>query len=441
MPANDAIDPGENVTVNFTLKNIGRSATTNLTATLLSGSGVINPSSPQNYGAIPPLGGTATRAFSFRANGTCGGQLSATVQLQDGATSLGSVVFTFTLGIAQIQNQTFSNTTAINVPTFGSSTPYPSIINVAGLSGAVSKVTVTISGIAHTNPDDLDILLSSPDGRRILLMSDVGGGGDLSAVNLTFDDAAAAGLENNGQIFSGFFKPTNFGINDVLSAPAPVGPYADPPLLSTFNGAVPNGNWSLWVYDDLSGNSGQITAGWSLTLTTYQPICCIPPACPTITVNPPAIPAGTVGAFYSQTFTQTGGTPPITFGLTGTLPNGLTMTTGGTLSGTPTESGSFPITVTATDFNGCAGSNSYTLTTVNNGLQFYPLAHPVRLLDTRVGATACDAPGAMIPGGTSRTQTAAGRTCDGLTIPANAKALTGNVTTVESGGGYLTLYP
>ena len=42
-----------------------------------------------------------------------------------------------------------------------------------------------------------------------------------------------------------------------------------------------------------------------------------------------------------------------------------------------------------------------------------------------------------IAGGTSRIQ--AGR---GLcTIPVNAVALTGNITTVQSGGGFLTLYP
>ncbi|MBS1791366.1 MAG: S8 family serine peptidase [Acidobacteria bacterium] len=444
LPADGAIDPGENVTVNFTLKNIGRTATTNLTATLLPGGNVVNPSASQTYGAIAPLGGTATRAFSFRASGSCGGQLSATMQLQDGNSSLGLIVFIFPLGVANLQTQTFSNTTSISVPTFGASTPYPSTINVADMSGTVSKITVTIQGMAHTNPDDFDILLSSPDGRRILLMSDVGGGGDISGVNLIFDDAAASLLDNSATITSGTYKPTNFGVNDVLSAPAPAGPYADPPQLSTFNGASPNGDWSLWVYDDLNGNSGQIAGGWSLTLTTYEPVCCIPPACPTITVFPATIASGTVGAMYSQTFAQSGGTLPVTFSLSGTLPNGLALSTAGVLSGIPTESGGFPIIVTATDFNGCTGSNSYTLTIaapVNNGLQFYPLAAPVRLLDTRVGASGCDAPGAMISGGTSRTQTAAGRTCGGLTIPANAKALTGNITTVESGGGFLTLYP
>jgi hypothetical protein len=74
-------------------------------------------------------------------------------------------------------------------------------------------------------------------------------------------------------------------------------------------------------------------------------------------------------------------------------------------------------------------------------LQFYPLSRPIRLLDTRPGFAGCDAPGAQIPGGTSRTQTAAGRTCDGLLIPTTARALTGNITTVQSGGGFLTLYP
>ncbi len=107
------------------------------------------------------------------------------------------------------------------------------------------------------------------------------------------------------------------------------------------------------------------------------------------------------------------------------------------------SSGNYTIEVTSYAVN---ETGSYQLSLASGsgsggGLQFYPLAHPVRLLDTRVGATGCDTPGAMISSGNSRTQTAAGRTCDGLTIPANARALTGNITTVESGGGFLTLYP
>ena len=89
------------------------------------------------------------------------------------------------------------------------------------------------------------------------------------------------------------------------------------------------------------------------------------------------------------------------------------------------------------------GGQTLTVTQASGlvGLQFYPLAYPIRLLDTRAGFAGCDAPGAKISGGTARLQTAAGRTCSGLTIPSTARALTGNITTVESGGGFLTLYP
>ncbi len=124
--------------------------------------------------------------------------------------------------------------------------------------------------------------------------------------------------------------------------------------------------------------------------------------------------------------------------------NGATASSYTIDAATMDDAGSYDVVVTGS----CgtpATSNAATLI-VNNcppatGLQFYPLAHPVRLLDTRAGQPGCDAPGTMIPGNTSRTQTAAGRICDGLTIPANARALTGNITTVESGGGFLTLFP
>lgn len=85
--------------------------------------------------------------------------------------------------------------------------------------------------------------------------------------------------------------------------------------------------------------------------------------CPTITVSPTTLLSGVSGTFYSQTFTQTGiaGTP--VFSLTGTLPTGLHFhPSTATLSGTPTQTGTFGgITVTVTDPNGCAASQSYSL--------------------------------------------------------------------------------
>jgi hypothetical protein len=96
--------------------------------------------------------------------------------------------------------------------------------------------------------------------------------------------------------------------------------------------------------------------------------------CQTLGVNPATIPSGTAGAAYSQTFTQAGGIGTITWSVTGTLPAGLTLDTStGVLSGTPTQHGSFPITVSASDANSCGGSRAYTLV-IDRAGPFVPLA-------------------------------------------------------------------
>ncbi|HMV84552.1 MAG TPA: SBBP repeat-containing protein [Blastocatellia bacterium] len=167
----------------------------------------------------------------------------------------------------------------------------------------------------------------------------------------------------------------------------------------------------------------------------------INPPCGTLSIDPPFIPTGMVGTNYNQPLTGGGGTAPYSFTvISGVLPSGVSLNANGVLIGTPQFSGSFTFTVRVMDANGCQGTRTYFLSVSGGGLQFYPLAHPVRLLETRPGLTGCFAPGAPIAGGTSRTQTARG-TCDGLTIPPNAAAITGNITSVQSGGGFLTLYP
>jgi probable HAF family extracellular repeat protein len=77
------------------------------------------------------------------------------------------------------------------------------------------------------------------------------------------------------------------------------------------------------------------------------------------------------------------------------------------------------------------------------GLYYHPLPHPVRILDTRVGQSACDAPGSAIQAGAARTELARG-TCDGVVIPDAAQAVVGNATLVNpsnGGSGFVTLYP
>lgn len=280
-PDNNSIDPGEHVTVNLELHNAGTGATTNLVATLQATGGVQSPSDPQNYGVLTPTGpgSSATRDFSFTAVGACGSSITATWELQDGATNLGTVTKTFTLGTTLSSTTTFSNPAPIVIPATGTSgpaAPYPSNIIVAGLGSAVSKVTVTLKNMNHTFPDDIDILLVGPGGQKLLLMSDAGGSADLVNNTYTFDDSAAATLADGALNASGTYKPSNFGTGDIFPAPAPVGPYPDPQLLSVFNGVNPNGTWSLYVFDDVGGDVGNINLGWELNITTSTPSCTTP---------------------------------------------------------------------------------------------------------------------------------------------------------------------
>jgi len=90
--------------------------------------------------------------------------------------------------------------------------------------------------------------------------------------------------------------------------------------------------------------------------------------CPVIAVAPSSIPVGSVGTLYpSTTFTASGGVGPYTFSESGALPTGMSFS-GDTLSGTPTQAGGFPISVTATDANGCSGTGNYSLVITNTSL-------------------------------------------------------------------------
>ncbi len=211
-------------------------------------------------------------------------------------------------------------------------------------------------------------------------------------------------------------------------------------------GTLPNGLG--FAGGTLSGTPTQ-TGSFPITVTATDANGCTGSSnytlvvnCPSITVNPATLPNGFVDVSYGpQTLSAIGGIAPYTFTVSaGVLPGGITLT-GANLSGMPTASGTFNFTIQAADSNGCLGTRSYTVIVSGGGngtgLQFYPLPAPVRLLDTRAGQSACFTPGAQISGGTSLTQPAAGA----CSIPAAALAVTGNITTVQSGGGFLTIYP
>jgi large repetitive protein len=98
-------------------------------------------------------------------------------------------------------------------------------------------------------------------------------------------------------------------------------------------------------------------------------------AAPTIVVNPATLPNPVAGVVYSQTLTATGGVAPYGFAVSaGSLPSGITLTTGGALSGTSNQVGTFNFTVTGSDANGQTGTRAYTLTIAAPTLTMTPAA-------------------------------------------------------------------
>ncbi|WP_269790017.1 DUF4347 domain-containing protein [Stenotrophomonas sp. Iso1] len=73
-------------------------------------------------------------------------------------------------------------------------------------------------------------------------------------------------------------------------------------------------------------------------------------AAPTLTMTLDALPATQASTVYTQTLGASGGTGPYGYAVTGgSLPNGLTLSALGELTGTSTQVGTFNVTITATD--------------------------------------------------------------------------------------------
>ena len=184
----------------------------------------------------------------------------------------------------------FSNTTSImlddpdnqsNGNNNAIAAPYPSNINVSGLTGTISNVNVTLSNATYSFSQDIDALLVGPSGQTLILVADLGPNGGPSAgannSTLTLSDAGTLPTMTTPWGSASTFKPVNFGgFNEVWESPAPAGPYGDPgtagtgaTLGSVFDGADPNGTWSLYVITTSGGDgTGAIAGGWSLDVTT-----------------------------------------------------------------------------------------------------------------------------------------------------------------------------
>lgn len=113
-----------------------------------------------------------------------------------------------------------------------------------------------------------------------------------------------------------------------------------------------------------------VTGGGSLGVSSdyigIDQVDYTPYVCPAFTMTPGgALTGATAGVSYSTTLTQTGALGAPSYAVTaGALPPGMTLSASGTISGTPTATGTFNFTATVSDASGCTGSQAYSITSV-----------------------------------------------------------------------------
>ena len=179
---------------------------------------------------------------------------------------------------------------------------------------------------------------------------------------LWVQNAATAGSANQQSIL--YWDITNTVANPDSTPDKPgtrwVFPVQDPPGTTTIeltdltSGSSPLAAGARMVVGSFPSGASSTTGAVNFGLVAIASVPVIGNASP--------MPAGALNTAYLRTLTATGGTGPYTWTVSaGSLPDGLTLSSDGILSGTPALAGSFSFTARAEDSLHVAGTKAFTL--------------------------------------------------------------------------------
>ena len=148
-----------------------------------------------------------------------------------------------------------------------------------------------------------------------------------------------------------------------------------------------NTSFSVQVQD---ASTPVLTATKTMSLT-------VSPVSSILQITTASLPAGQVGTNYQIVLAGTGGTTPYTWSVgSGSLPAGLSLSTAGTISGTPTTVGSTSFEIRITDTNAKTAMGNFTIgvtgisavLVLTNGLDIGYVQQPYRSVLAATGGTA-----------------------------------------------------
>ena len=245
---------------------------------------------------------------------------------------------------ASAATHTVSSVAPVTIPHYGQGIPYPSVLDVDAPGEQVESVEVSLT-IAHTILSAVQLLLEAPDGTAVKFMSRVGCSFGPNTFQFTFSQDAAAPIPELGTPVSGTYLPSTWdGTVCGYALPPEAMPAPAPSTFGTslddFAGSPADGEWRLYAYDDIGGDSGTISQ-WTLEIETSPA-----PVAPQVTSA--ASITGAVGTPLTHEVTATGTPEPTLTIDPADLPEGLAFD-GAEITGTPTEDGTFTVPVTASN--------------------------------------------------------------------------------------------
>lgn len=292
-----------------------------------------NSTTISGCGSVAVSSGTATCTTSFSTEGYHPIEAAYNGDTNFGA-SHGNLNFFVDHATSNPSAGVYCNTgtITINTSTQPGTTPYPQHITVPSTSFTISDISLTLNNI--NEPDGIgffNLLLVDPNGDKFVPLAGAGGFNGGSNVTLTLSDSGGSAVPNpsSGSPASGTYLPTDDNSSLTFNTSSypynqPSGPYSLPQpqgaatFDTTFGGANPTGQWSLYAYYASGDATGSI-GGYCLNITTSNAA-----STATTVTSSPNVEALT-GQQVTFTATVKSGGNPISSGTVTFKENGTTL--------------------------------------------------------------------------------------------------------------------